>query len=60
MCGAPESVGSVTERIEGITCYDDLVENRTEPKTVRQWIRYVAVAVVALFLVWWMLRLYVF
>jgi len=35
------------------------VENRTEPKTVGQWIRYIVVAVIALFLVWWMLRLYV-
>lgn len=41
------------------TCYHDLVENRTEPKTVGQWIRYVVVAVIALFLVWWMLRVYV-
>jgi len=41
------------------TCYHDLVENRTEPKTVGQWIRYVVVAVIALFLVWWMLRIYV-
>jgi len=35
------------------------MENRTEPKTLSQWIRYVVVAVIALFLVWWMLRLYV-
>jgi hypothetical protein len=34
--------------------------NRTEPKTVGQWIRYVVLAAIALFLVWWMLRLYVF
>jgi hypothetical protein len=27
---------------------------------VGQWIRYVIVAVIALFLVWWMLRVYVF
>jgi hypothetical protein len=33
--------------------------NRTEPKTVGQWIRYIVVAVIALFLVWWMFRLYV-
>jgi hypothetical protein len=36
------------------------VPNRTEPKTVGQWIRYVAMAAIALFLVWWTLRLYVF
>lgn len=35
------------------------MENRTEPKTLGQWIRYIVVAVIALFLVWWMLRLYV-
>jgi hypothetical protein len=35
------------------------MENRTEPRTVGQWIRYLAVAAIALFLVWWMLRLYV-
>jgi hypothetical protein len=40
-------------------CYDSFVENRTEPKTVGQWVRYIVVAVIALFLVWWMLRLYV-
>jgi hypothetical protein len=31
--------------------------NRTEPKTVGQWIRYVVVAIIALWLVVWMLRL---
>jgi hypothetical protein len=41
-------------------CYDGPVNNQTEPKTVGQWIRYVIVAVIALFLVWWMLRVYVF
>jgi hypothetical protein len=35
------------------------VAKRTEPKTAGQLIRYVVVAVIALFLVWWMLRLYV-
>ena len=35
------------------------MENRTEPRTVSQWIRYLVVAAIALFLVWWMLRLYV-
>jgi hypothetical protein len=37
-----------------------VVQNRTEPKTLSQWVRYIAVAAIALFLVWWMLRLYVF
>jgi hypothetical protein len=31
--------------------------NRTEPKTIREWIRYVAVAAVAIWLVIWMLRM---
>jgi hypothetical protein len=35
------------------------VENRTEPKSLGQWVRYIVVALIALFLVWWMLRLYV-
>ena len=41
------------------TCYDQAVDNRTEPSTARQWIHYLVVAVIALFLVWWMLRVYV-
>ena len=40
-------------------CYDQPVDNRTEPRTARQWIRYLVIAVIALFLVWWMLRVYV-
>jgi hypothetical protein len=35
------------------------MENRTEPHTPRQWLRYIVVAVIALGLVAWMLRLYV-
>jgi hypothetical protein len=35
------------------------VANRTEPKTAAQWIRYIVVAAIALYLVWWMLRLYI-
>ncbi len=31
--------------------------NRTEPKTLTQWIRYVVGAVIALWLVVWMLRI---
>jgi hypothetical protein len=31
--------------------------NRTEPKSIGQWIRYVIVAVIALWLVIWMLRI---
>ena len=42
-----------------LTCSVVQVQNQTEPRTVGQWIRYFVVAVIALFLVWWMLRLYV-
>ncbi len=35
------------------------VPNRTEPRSLGEWIRYVLVAAIALFLVWWMLRAYV-
>jgi len=37
--------------------YKRSMENRTEPRTVGQWIRYLVVAVIALWLVIWMLRL---
>jgi hypothetical protein len=33
--------------------------NRTEPKTFGQWVRYIVFALIALFLVAWMLRVYV-
>jgi hypothetical protein len=35
------------------------MENRTEPRTFREWIRYIVVALIALFLVAWLLRLYI-
>jgi len=31
--------------------------NRTEPKTLGQWIRYIVVTVIAIWLVIWMLRI---
>lgn len=31
--------------------------NRTEPTTVKEWIRYIVVAAIALWLVVWMLRI---
>jgi len=36
------------------------VANRTEPKTPGQWVRYIIVALIALLMVAWMLRIYVF
>lgn len=35
------------------------MSNRTEPRTVGQWIRYIVVAAIALWLVVWMFRVYV-
>jgi hypothetical protein len=40
-------------------CYDAFVFNFGKPKTVGDWIVHVAGTIVAIFLVWWMLRLYV-
>jgi len=34
--------------------------NRTQPRTPREWVRYIVFALIALAMVWWMLRLYVF
>jgi hypothetical protein len=39
--------------------YDALMFNFGKPKTAGDWIVHIAGAIVALFLVWWMLRLYV-
>jgi hypothetical protein len=35
------------------------LENRTQPRTIGQWIRYIVIAAIALLLVWMMLRIYV-
>jgi hypothetical protein len=40
-------------------CYDDFVFNFGNPKTPGQWIGHIIGAIVALFLIWWMLRLFV-
>lgn len=32
---------------------------QTEPKTAGQWIRHLGMAIIALFLIWWLLRVYV-
>jgi hypothetical protein len=56
----PMEIASGSVRKPGLALnYNPSVTNRTEPKTVGQWIRYIVVAVIALFLVWWMVRLYV-
>jgi len=33
------------------------MENRTEPRTIGQWIRYLVVAAIAIWLVIWMLKI---
>jgi hypothetical protein len=45
--------------IENGECYDCCVFNFGKPKTPGQWIGHVVAAIIALFLVWWMLRLYI-
>jgi hypothetical protein len=35
-----------------------MIEKTTNPKTPGQWIRNIVVAMIALFLVWWLLRVY--
>ena len=40
-------------------CYYCRVFNFARPKTSGQWIGHIAMAIIALFLVWWMLRVYV-
>jgi pyocin large subunit-like protein len=40
-------------------CYHVTVFNFGKPKTVGDWIVHIAGVVVALFLVWWMLRVFV-
>ncbi|HXB99312.1 MAG TPA: hypothetical protein VNU74_02850 [Terriglobales bacterium] len=40
-------------------CYHSAVFNFGKPKTAGDWIVHIAGAVVAIFLVWWILRLYV-
>ena len=40
-------------------CYHCLMFNFGKPKTAADWLVHVAGAIVALFLVWWLLRLYV-
>jgi len=32
---------------------------QAEPKTAGQWIRQLGMAIIALFLIWWLLRVYV-
>jgi len=56
MCGR---IARLLCPVSGTNCYSGAVPNRTEPRTLSQWICYVVVAAIALYLIWWMLRLYV-
>ena len=40
-------------------CYHSRMFNFGKPKTAADWIVHIAGAIVAIFLVWWMLRMYV-
>jgi hypothetical protein len=40
-------------------CYHCRMFNFGKPKTAADWIIHIAGAIVAIFLVWWMLRMYV-
>src|SRR5260370_36657444 len=40
-------------------CYDAIVFNFGRPKTAGDWVVHIAGAIVAIFLIWWMLRVYV-
>ncbi len=40
-------------------CYDGCVFRFKRPRTAGQWLGHVLAAIVALFLVWWMLRLFI-
>lgn len=42
-----------------LDCYHSSMFNFGKPKTGADWLVHVAGAIVALFLVWWLLRLYI-
>jgi fatty acid desaturase len=44
---------------QGWACYHCRMFNFGKPKTAGDWIVHIAGAIVAIFLVWWMLRVYV-
>jgi hypothetical protein len=56
----PGSIAVACDADIGLSaCYDGIVFNFGKPKTASDWIVHIAGAIVAIFLVWWMLRLYV-
>lgn len=50
---SPDHVGPIRP------CYHSPMFNFGQPKTTGDWIVHIAGAIIALFLVWWMLRVYV-
>jgi hypothetical protein len=58
-----DPASSLTQKLaptgENRPCYDATMFNFGRPKTTGDWIVHLAGAIVAIFLVWWMLRLYV-
>jgi hypothetical protein len=55
LSGPPVSPG-LNIPLPGEIAYNKSVENRTEPRTLWQWIRYIVVAIIAIWLVIWMLK----
>ena len=51
--------GKVGTQFLPLDCYHRRMFNFGKPKTAADWLVHVAGAIVALFLVWWLLRLYV-
>jgi len=56
---SPSQADRAAELPDLHACYDSFVFNLGSPKTGGDWIVHIAGAIVAIFLVWWMLRLYV-
>ncbi len=56
--GLPVGTGRLP--VKSANRYYRSMQNRTEPRTPWQWIRYIVVAIIALCLVGLMLRMYVF
>ncbi len=51
--------GPITPIHSSAACYHSSMFNFGKPKTVGDWIVHIAGAIVAIFLIWWMLRVYV-
>jgi hypothetical protein len=56
--GLSVSATAIFRHLRG-ACYHRWMFNFGKPKTPGDWIVHIAGAIVALFLVWWMLRVYV-